>query len=147
MRVRWSWRVRVGLIAVLLLAVLLSSRVLLGRDATPVVVRVAAAQRGDLMTAVTATGSVQSGRTVDIKYDGQDFVDRLFVREGQTVHRGQALARMDTQLLSHTRDQASQLVARDDANLALAEATLRRNETLAASQLVAPPPRANRRMC
>jgi transcriptional regulator of acetoin/glycerol metabolism len=66
MRVRWSWRARAALIAVLLVALLSSSRVLFGRDATPVVVRVTAAQRGDLTAAVTATGSVQSARTVDI---------------------------------------------------------------------------------
>ena len=130
-----TWRGRGGLV-MLMGGVVLVSLALLRPADSPVTLRVTRAQRGDLFTAVTATGTTQPRRTVDIKYDGQDFVEQLFVSEGQRVTRGAVLARMNTQLLEHTRAQNAQVAERDDANLALAVATLRRAEMLTERQLL-----------
>jgi HlyD family secretion protein len=131
-----TWRGRGGLLCLCGLTVF-ASLALLPRRAAPVVLRVTRAQRGDLVTAVTATGTVQPKRTVDIKYDGQDFVEQLTVAEGQRVTRGQILARMNTQLLEHTRAQNQQIVERDEANLTLAAASLHRAQLLSEHQLLA----------
>ncbi len=136
MKLPKTWRGRIGWLLVCGLALGLSLAVR-PRPRSPVTVRVARAQRGDLVTAVTATGTLQPARTVDIKYDGQDFVEQLFVTEGQRVTRGQILGRMNTQLLDHTRAQNLQIAERDEASLALATATLRRAQSLSDHQLLA----------
>ena len=135
MKLLATWRGRGGLV-MLLGGVVLVSLALLRPADSPVTLRVTRAQRGDLFTVVTATGTTQPRRTVDIKYDGQDFVEQLFVSEGQRVKRGAVLARMNTQLLEHTRAQNAQVAERDDANLALAVATLHRAEMLNDRQLL-----------
>src|SRR5207245_8136023 len=114
-----TWRGRSGL-ALLIGGTAFASLAFLQRSDPPIVLQVTAAQQEDLVTAVTGTGTVQPRRTVDIKYDGQDFVEDLAVTEGQRVSRGHVLARMNTQLLEHTRGQGVQVVARDDAHVALA---------------------------
>ena len=46
-------------------------------------------QRGDLLSAVTATGTVQARRTVEIKYHTQSLITGLFVKEGDRVGANQ----------------------------------------------------------
>jgi len=91
-----------------------------------------------LLSAVTATGSLQAPRSVDVKYDGQEFVDRLFVKEGDHVRRRQILAQMNALVLEHTREQNRQLMQKDDALLAQASAYFKREQALADDQLIAP---------
>jgi RND family efflux transporter MFP subunit len=100
-------------------------------------VLVAAVVQGDLKTAVTATGSFQPRRSVDVKFDGQNFVEHLYVDEGSHVTKGEVLAQMDTRLLTHNRAQAQQLLEKDDASLALASAALKREQALWDAQVVA----------
>ncbi|MDQ2949742.1 MAG: hypothetical protein M3Y27_28020 [Acidobacteriota bacterium] len=47
-------------------------------------VQVATAVEGNLKSATTATGSLQPRRSVDIKFDGQNFVEHLYVNERPT---------------------------------------------------------------
>ncbi len=109
------------------------------RPAHPVTqVTVALAQRGDLVSAVTATGTLEPPRTVDIKYDTQSLVTALFVKEGDRVLAGQPLATMDTSLLKLSLAQAQQNLEKDQATLAQATSALHRAEALAADQLIAP---------
>jgi multidrug efflux pump subunit AcrA (membrane-fusion protein) len=51
------------------------------------------AQRGDLLSAVTAAGTVQARRTVDLKYDTQSLITGLFVKEGDRVGTNQQARR------------------------------------------------------
>lgn len=105
---------------------------------SPVSLDVVVVRQGDLLSAVTATGSLQAPRSVDVKYDGQEFVDRLFVKEGDHVRRGQILAQMNALVLEHTREQNQQLMQKDDALLAQASAYYKREQALADDQLIAP---------
>jgi HlyD family secretion protein len=117
---------------------MLAASLALFREATPpVTLRAVPAARGTLTSAVTATGSLQPKRTVDIKYDTQDFVERLFVTEGQRVTRGEMLARMNVTLLQHALAQSRQIAERDDATLIQAEANWHRQQTLWERQLIA----------
>lgn len=92
---------------------------------------------GDLLSAVTATGTVQAHRTVDIKYDTQSLVTGLDVQEGDRVKENQSLATMDLRLLEPALAQARQGLEKDQASLALAEASLHRAQALAAAQVLA----------
>jgi RND family efflux transporter MFP subunit len=105
---------------------------------SPASLDVVVVRQGDLLSAVTATGSLQAPRSVDVKYDGQEFVDRLFVKEGDHVRRGQILAQMNALVLEHTREQNRQLMQKDDALLAQASAYYKREQALADDQLIAP---------
>lgn len=92
---------------------------------------------GDLLSAVTATGTVEAHRTVDIKYDTQSLVTGLDVQEGDHVKVNQSLATMDLRLLEPALAQARQTFEKDQASLALAEASLHRAQSLAAAQVLA----------
>src|SRR5262245_1088078 len=131
-----TWRGRSGLV-LLIGAAAIASLASLRRSDPPITLRVTPVMQEALVVAITGTGTVQPRRTVDVKYDGQDIVEELVATEGQRVTRGQMLARMNTQLLEHTREQEVQIVGRDEANLALAAATLHRAQQLSAAQLLA----------
>ncbi len=103
----------------------------------PTVVNVTPALHEDLLTAITATGSLQATRSVDVKYDGQEFVSQLFVKEGDHVRKGQVVARMDVQVLDHTRAQNIQMLEKDEASLIQAEANYKRLKLLADEGVIA----------
>jgi HlyD family secretion protein len=92
---------------------------------------------GDLVQAVTASGSLQPKRTVDIKYDGQELIENLTVREGDHVHQGEIVARMDTRLLAHQYSQNLQAIEKDRASLVQTEAAYHREQALFSEQIVA----------
>jgi HlyD family secretion protein len=99
--------------------------------------RIVEAHTGDLLSAVTATGTVEAHRTVDIKYDTQSLVTGLDVQEGDRVKVNQSLATMDLRLLEPALAQARQALEKDQASLALAEASLHRAQALAAARVLA----------
>jgi len=100
-------------------------------------VAIVQAQQGDLLSAVTATGTVEARRTVDIKYDTQSLIAGLFVKEGDHVAAGETVATMDLSLLEPPLAQARQTLQKDQASLLLAQASLKRSDALAAAQVLA----------
>lgn len=100
-------------------------------------VAIVQAIQGDLLSAVTATGTVEARRTVDIKYDTQSIIVGLFVKEGDHIAAGQTVATMDLSLLEPALAQARQTLQKDQASLLLAEVSLKRSEALAAAQVLA----------
>src|SRR5438445_8418704 len=107
------------------------------QDGATVELPVVKVQVGDLRSAVTATGTVQAHRTVDIKYDTQSVVTGLGVQEGDHVELNESLATMDLRLLEPALAQTRQALEKDRASLALAEASLHRAQALAAAQVLA----------
>lgn len=87
---------------------------------------------------VTATGTVEVRRTVDIKYDTVNLIAGLFVKGGDRVAANQPVVTMDLSLLEPVVAQVRQTLQKDQANLLLARAPLRRAEALAAAQIMAP---------
>src|ERR1700687_562288 len=108
------------------------------QDSTRTDVAIIQAQRSDLLSAVTATGTVEPRRTVDIKYDTVNLITGLFVKEGDLVAANQPVATMDLSLLEPVVAQARQTLQKDQATLLLAQASLRRAEALATAQIMAP---------
>jgi HlyD family secretion protein len=92
---------------------------------------------GNLEIAVTATGTLYPSHSVDIKFDGQEIVEDLRVKEGDHVSADQVLAVMDTRVLNHARLQNLQTLEKDSASLVQAEAAFHREEALFREGIVA----------
>jgi HlyD family secretion protein len=92
---------------------------------------------GNLEIAVTATGTLYPSHSVDIKFDGQEIVEDLRVKEGDHVSADQILAVMDTRVLNHARLQNLQTLEKDSASLVQAEAAFHREEALFREGIVA----------
>ena len=58
-------------------------------------VTTALAMRRDLVLPVKAEGRIRARHTSEIKFERAGRIDRIHVREGQRVHRGQVLVRLD----------------------------------------------------
>jgi multidrug efflux system membrane fusion protein len=101
-------------------------------DAVPVLT--ATATRGDVPVTLDGIGTVQALNTVNIRpMVGGPLVDIKF-HEGQDVHAGEVLARIDPRTYQATYDQAVAKKAQDEATLANAQRDLGRYDKLAKSQ-------------
>jgi multidrug efflux system membrane fusion protein len=97
----------------------------------PAPVRVAQARTRTVPIRLEGVGNVQARSSVAVKarIDGQLF--SADVKEGQTVHKGDVLFRLDPRPLEAQLKQAEASLARDKANLAKAQGDLERVENLA----------------
>lgn len=104
--------------------------------ATATTVRVV---RRDVGTQVRATGIVKPRTGAEVRVGSQisGVVRRLFVRIGDRVRRGDALAELDDRDLAARRAEAAANEAAARADLAYARAELRRRRELAAARVVA----------
>ncbi len=99
------------------------------------VVRVA---RRDPEAAVTATGVVKPRIGAEVRVGSRisGVVQRLRVRIGDSVAKGQLLAELDARDLLARRDQASAALESARASLGYAQADLRRKRELSAAQII-----------
>jgi multidrug efflux system membrane fusion protein len=104
-----------------------------GMRNAPVPVLVAASETRDVPIYLDGLGTVQAFNTVTVKamVDGP-LVDVRF-KEGQDVHAGDVLARIDPRTFQAAFDQATAKKAQDQANLANARLDLTRYQKLAAT--------------
>ncbi|HEY6434658.1 MAG TPA: efflux RND transporter periplasmic adaptor subunit, partial [Acetobacteraceae bacterium] len=102
--------------------------------AGPVPVLVATATTKDVPIYLDGLGTVQAFNTVTIKpmVDGP-LIDVDF-KEGQDVHKGDVLARIDPRIYQAALDQAVAKKAQDEAQLANAKVDLARYEKLVANK-------------
>src|SRR5262249_59991665 len=96
--------------------------------------------RRDLESVVTATGVIKPrvGAEVRVGSRASGVVQKLYVRIGDAVAKGQLLAVLDTRELEARRAQATASLASAQADLDYAQADLRRRRELAAAQLIPP---------
>lgn len=87
---------------------------------------------------VYANGYVTAIQTVEVRPQIQNVVRAVHVKEGQDVRIGQLLFTLDTRSDSSNVDKAQAQIARDRADLADAENTLKRNQDLLAKNFVSP---------
>jgi RND family efflux transporter MFP subunit len=99
---------------------------------------VARASRRDLGSVVKATGVVKPmiGAEVKVGSRASGVVERLFVRIGDAVRKGQILAELDLRELSARRNQAAAALESARASASYAQADLRRKRDLAAALLI-----------
>jgi membrane fusion protein, multidrug efflux system len=135
-RRRWIWLVG---IAIVLTAVAAG----LWRRATPeharaaqsnappaVQVTVATAARHDVPIYLSGLGTVQASITVSIHAQVDGTLQEVPFAEGQQVHKGDVLARIDPRLFQAALDQAKAKKAQDEAQLIAADKDLTRFTTL-----------------
>jgi len=134
-KLTWSLVV-VGAVAtpLLLLGRVAVTRGQASQDA-PQVVRGA---RRDAGSVVKATGVVKPmiGAEVKVGSRASGVVERLYVRVGDTVGKGQRLAELDVRELVARRDQAAAALASARASLRYAESDLARKRELSAARLI-----------
>lgn len=106
-------------------------------DKDPVLVSVARVGRSDVPLLLTAIGNVQSLHNVVLKPQISGVLTRVLVHEGQRVETGQLLASIDDRPLKAAENQARAILARDRANLKIAELDLKRDENLLAGEAIA----------
>ncbi len=101
-----------------------------------VTVRYAAIDTGDLTKAVTATGSLQATKTVQVGSQVSGTILRLYADFNSTVKKGQLLAQLDPTLFQAAVNESKANVAQATANLANAQIEEKRAAGLVASQLI-----------
>ena len=90
----------------------------------------AVAKEGELPVVVEALGTVTPQNTVALQAQVGGTLTEVLFTEGQQVNKGQLLARIDPRSYEQALAQAKAQRARDDAQLAAAQVTLKRYETL-----------------
>ncbi|QSX39733.1 efflux RND transporter periplasmic adaptor subunit [Shewanella cyperi] len=76
------------------------------------------------------SGTVRAGNTTGVGFELGGKLSQLMADSGDKVQAGQVLARLDTQLLDAELRELEASLAQNSADLALAQATLKRSETL-----------------
>lgn len=103
----------------------------------PVPVLVAAVEQRDVPIYLEGLGTVAAYNTVTVRTRVDGRLDAVLFREGQTVHRGDVLARVDARPYEIALRQAQAVAARDRAQLAASRTTLARNRTLQSQSYIA----------
>jgi HlyD family secretion protein len=117
-----KWIIGILLLLVVLLVVLSKAGVL-GKDEGTKVTAEKAAQR-NITETVTATGKVFPEVEVKVSPDISGEIVELNVLEGDTVHRGQVLARIYADIYASQRDEAAAVVAQSQAQVSNSQAQL-----------------------
>ncbi|GGF09692.1 multidrug transporter [Aliidongia dinghuensis] len=99
----------------------------------PVPVTVATATAGDVPIELDGLGRVQAFNTVTVRTQVEGQIQRIAYTQGQTVHKGDLLVKIDPRLYQAKLEQDQAALARDKAHLANAEANLNRYLPLAHS--------------
>jgi multidrug efflux system membrane fusion protein len=100
------------------------------RSRAAVPVSVATASRQDVPIYLIGLGTVQALYTVAIHAQVDGKLQDVFFKEGQTVKKGDILAKIDPRLYQAALDQAKARKAQDDANLVAAQKDLARYAAL-----------------
>jgi membrane fusion protein, multidrug efflux system len=98
--------------------------------AAAVPVTVALAEKQDLPIYLTGLGAVQASFTVGIRPQVDGKLEQVLFKEGEHVHKGDVLAKIDPRLYQAALDQAKAKRAQDEAQLISAQKDLSRSRTL-----------------
>src|SRR6266498_1441986 len=81
-------------------------------------------QRGSVLSTVSASGNVQPAQTVSLSFSGSGKLSAVYVKPGQHVRKGQALAKLDDASEAAAVRTARASLASAEANLANLERPL-----------------------
>ena len=97
----------------------------------------ATVQKRDVPIFLDGLGSVTAFKTVTVRSQVDGRLDRVFFREGQAVHAGDLLAKIDPRPFQNQLHQAEGALARDGAQLKAAQLNLERYRNLVQQKLIA----------
>ena len=117
--VKWIL-ISIGVLAVLLVA----GKMISGNSNEGTKVSAEKAQRRTVIETVNASGKVYPEVEVKISPDISGEITELNVQEGDSVHKGEVLARIYADIYSSQRDEASARVAQSQATVANSQASL-----------------------
>jgi RND family efflux transporter MFP subunit len=100
-------------------------------------VTIAAAQKKDVPVTVTVNGNVVSLNSVDVKPQVSNVVQKVHVREGDTVRAGQPLFSLDSRADVANLEKAKAQQMKDQATLADLERQYKRSQELLAQNFIA----------
>src|SRR5512133_1251435 len=93
-------------------------------------------EKGRIASAVTATGTIQAIKTVNVGTQVSGIVQHLYADFNDHVRQGQLLAKLDTTALKAQLDQSQALVHQAQAQLTYQEATYNRLKVLYDEKLI-----------
>jgi len=139
---RQSRRVLRGVIGVAALAGIVAYNVTVDSN-SHISVMAQKAGRRDLVSVVSASGEIKPKRYVNISANVSGRIEQLLIKEGDTVRKGQVLARIDsTRIAAGERQSAAALegakadLARADADLEVSRLAFERQKKMHADKLV-----------
>ena len=140
MQVRKKHLLIVAIVATVVIIGLVVLRVILSSSAkqrNPVqTVKTALSEQKSVPVTIKANGYVTAIKTVEVRPQVQNVVRAVHVKEGQDVVAGQLLFTLDPRMDAAGVDKAQAQLTRDKADLADAEASLKRNQELLAKKFI-----------
>lgn len=106
------------------------------RGGGPVVVSTVMAKRQPMPVVIDAVGTVEPEQTVAIRPQTNGVLEAVLFKEGDTVKQGQLLFRIDSRPMVSSVEQARAALARDQAQLAQAQAQEARLRPLAEKEYI-----------
>ena len=102
-----------------------------------VAVETAKIEKGTISNTVTATGTLEAVKTVEVGTQVSGVIEKLFVDYNSQVKKGQLLAQLDETPLIATLEQTKASVDQAEANVKYQKATYERYKALLAKKLIA----------
>ncbi len=123
-----------------LLVILVSAFLIIkpsGKKETALTFETVRVKKDNITNAVTATGTIQAIRTVNVGTQVSGILQNIYVDFNDVVHKGQVLARLDETPLKTQLDQSQSQVDQSQAQLNLNASTFERLKPLYEKQLIA----------
>jgi len=94
-------------------------------------------EKGSITSTVTATGTIEAVKSVDVGTQVSGIIDKVYVDFNDVVKKGQLLAEIDRKSLQNQLEQSKATVDQAKAQLELQEATFNRMKALYEKKLIA----------
>ena len=129
-------KIIIGVSAVVLLAIIIAVSVFATRTDTPEVTTVKLETRKELRSTVTSSGEIRPIQFMNLTSEVQGRIEEIYVKEGDTVTKGQPLVKLDpNQLQSNTDAQiAAFQTAQDEVRVSQSQVTAAQNQLSQAQQ-------------
>jgi HlyD family secretion protein len=129
-------KIIIGVSAVVLLAIIIAVSVFATRTDTPEVTIVKLETRKELRSTVTSSGEIRPIQFMNLTSEVQGRIEEIYVKEGDTVTKGQPLVKLDpNQLQSNTDAQiAAFQTSQDEVRVSQSQVTAAQNQLAQAQQ-------------
>lgn len=124
---KWIWYLGGAIVVLIIFVVIAKSAGWIGGQ-DGIKVSVAKAERKTIIESVSANGKIQPEIEVKMSSDVSGEIKELYVKEGDSVHVGQLLARIDPELYQSAMDRSEASLNNSRANLANSKARLLQSE-------------------